>query len=512
MRARAIVALAALVLLTSVSCRERTCTQNDLDLGIWYWHTPYRLTDNDAKQLRELGIGRVYVRAATFGLKNAKVIAQLPQDFQSGTEGLPLVLVFNGTAALAGRLDQLPLRDAAHAMAEVIAETRARAETASAQVVGVQLDVDVPTRLVPTYARLLVALRKELPKGTELSATALTTWLGSDRIDALVESVDFLVPQFYEGRTPKSVNDPKPISDPAELARGLERIGRLGGAFRIGLPTYGHALLFDPNGKLQRTYRGLSVDEAMRHPALVPEAFFGMNGKGGPAARPGDYIGEDLVRFRAREPGRGGRGLGYAITYILPTPEMLVQPMRTLRESHPANLKGAILYRFPEPGESMTLPLSSLARALRGEPSTADLRARLNREGRDVGVDDFRLELKNEGAAGTFPGETPVFVLAVFDGPGLEEVQPGDFTNGAVGIWNEAMGELIPSGPMRANAVLFKAPRLAAGQTLRSGLISFGSKSTVSSARLRWMARGPGGFESIRGEQPVEFSVRGAMQ
>src|SRR5437867_1584160 len=66
-------------------------------------------------------------------------------------------------------------------------------------VVGVQLDIDSPTSALPRYADFIRDVRKALPKGTQVSITALLDWFrNGTAIGDVIAQVDEFVPQFYD--------------------------------------------------------------------------------------------------------------------------------------------------------------------------------------------------------------------------------------------------------------------------------------------------------------------------
>ena len=66
-------------------------------------------------------------------------------------------------------------------------------------VVGLQLDIDSPTSALPRYADFIRDVRKGLPKGMQVSITALLDWFRSGTaVGDVIAQVDEFVPQFYD--------------------------------------------------------------------------------------------------------------------------------------------------------------------------------------------------------------------------------------------------------------------------------------------------------------------------
>src|SRR5205807_5973685 len=122
--------------------------------------------------------------------------------------------------------DALPISVDADEMASTIAvafqEDIARAEQERARVIGLQIDIDVPTRLLARYEKTLRALRRQLRLGTQLSITGLPTWMQSPELQSTLAHVDFWVPQFYGAEIPERVDQIIPISSPKNLNRFVD--------------------------------------------------------------------------------------------------------------------------------------------------------------------------------------------------------------------------------------------------------------------------------------------------
>src|SRR5205085_7618064 len=122
--------------------------------------------------------------------------------------------------------------------------------TGGARVIGLQLDLDVPTRLLERYGRVLRETRALLPEGTLLSVTGLQTWMGAGELRGVLDAVDFWAPQFYGAEIPATVERVVPIASPGAVSRAVARARELGKPFYAGLAAYGYALLYTEKGKL----------------------------------------------------------------------------------------------------------------------------------------------------------------------------------------------------------------------------------------------------------------------
>ena len=132
---------------------------------------------------------------------------------------------------------------AAPVVAKEMAEVVKNARRQSLNLKGVQLDIDCPTGSLSKYAAWLRELKQGLPKGTEVSITALLDWFrdGTDVAEAIRE-VDEFVPQFYDvdwrDRSGRSA-----IGIRVDADRWGSVFNRFRKRFRIGVSTFGRARL-----------------------------------------------------------------------------------------------------------------------------------------------------------------------------------------------------------------------------------------------------------------------------
>ncbi|MFZ4508267.1 MAG: DUF3142 domain-containing protein [Fimbriimonas sp.] len=485
------------------------------EIGMWYWHTPFRITAPEAKLLDKIGVSTLYVRAGTFATDGSNVRLILPQTWQRSEGPQSIVLVTNFDAGLVRHLETFNIESASSQIAKELKNAKSEATKAGLRVTGFQIDVDCPTRLLPKYAEWLHAIRRELNqlKDETFSITALPTWLTSGNIQLLAKEVDFLVPQFYEGRTGKTAETVYPVSDPEGLKRGLDRLGRLGIPAQVGLATYGHALMFDETGALVGMYRGLSAEDALRHPTFAFESSTSIDSSGQPATDE-TAVGEDRLVVRATRPDRAGQGRGFRIAYTLPTPEMVVRQINVFRQTRPANVRGYILYRFPESGESMTLPLASVAAALRGEKPTLDFVASARAEAIPWDLIDrpkstrppmaLRFTVRSTGTNPTMAGPDALILRAELNHPGIEGIAAGDFDEITIGT-RGTKGQIVPSPRFLADTIELRRFHTLPGEVLRSGAIQIPSDGATKVV-YSWKALGPGGRTSKTGE-PATVSL-----
>src|SRR5207253_325174 len=141
----------------------------------------------------------------------------------------------NGTRSLLAEFERLDEAALASTLTETYAMDAVRASSDGAKVVGLQLDFDVPTRLLPHYERALRKMRERLPSGTKLSITGLPTWMDSPSLNETLSAVDFWIPQLYGAEIPDRLNQMMPISSSQTIARTVARLRRFNHPFYAGL-------------------------------------------------------------------------------------------------------------------------------------------------------------------------------------------------------------------------------------------------------------------------------------
>jgi len=149
--------------------------------------------------------------------------------------------------------------DPEKALARVASEIQrgcAAAEAAGVRLRGVQVDYDAPTRSLRTYRDLLRALKPELPKGLNLSITALPTWLDDREFSPLARGLDFYVLQVHSFERPGGIDRPLVLCDTDRIPDYVARAEDIGMPYFIALPTHGYEVAFDPKG----AFIGLSAD------------------------------------------------------------------------------------------------------------------------------------------------------------------------------------------------------------------------------------------------------------
>ncbi len=412
----------------------RAWKPGEVPVAFWAWRNETPAQGDVDRAARETGARTLFLRAGQMDADGARVtrVRAVSGRMPSGIE---LHLVYNATPRLLaefGRVEESALADA---FAETFRADSERAARDGVRVAGLQLDVDVPTRLLPRYARVLRAVRASIRGDVKLSVTGLPTWVGSRDLGCVLDAVDFWTPQFYGAEIPATADRVVPIASPERIARAVARVRELGKPFYAGLAAYGYALVYDARGRLVEL-RG-DVDPARvvsdRNLELVGRGAFGagVEGDGARARGAAPPAGEWRYVFRAREDASlGGLRLraGEQIVLDVPGSESLRAGVRGVREGAGDKLLGICLFRLPTAGDATTLRLSEVAAAL--EDREAEFSTSLDAEvlasdgpelrgsrgskgaGRSSSKDSNRLLLtaSNDGAGGAPFGEAALSV------------------------------------------------------------------------------------------------------
>ncbi len=489
-----------------------------LEVSLWYWNAPFHLSTAECEQLKALNVRALFVHAGTIERGEYGVCATLPQVWQSSPNAPTAHLVFNFDYSMVRHFSEIDNAATAKVVADAAKQARAKAESVGLKVVGLQIDFDCATRSLPKYADLLTRIRAALGRpALKLSITALPTWYDSGDLGAVLDAVDFAAPQYYEANLSESLTRFAPVSDLQAAARGLAKAERFGKPFYAGLPAYGHALMTDETGRVLGLYREMTADEATRHPAFQFVRAFAADRSGQPATAQ-TTIGENLADFIAIRNARDGRGRGYHLIYDLPTPELLARHLALIEKNRPANCRGVILFRYPEPGATMTLPLPAIAAALQKRTALPDLKVtvqsvaspwELIETGRKANRPPFdvTVTVTNCGASDTFFAPDGLTLALTLDRPGINEIAAAAFDRAETFAANsDAAGAAVRCSPARANVLKLTKWRLAPNETARISLRLPADAATT--LRGNWTLRNPDGLTTRTGETHADLSTK----
>jgi hypothetical protein len=384
-------------------------------------------------------------------------------------QGIELHLVYNATRSLLAQLESVDENSLAEAISEAFAADLERAQAGRATVAGLQVDIDVPTRLLPRYARTLRALHARLKPEVLFSITGLPTWMDSAALNNVLDQVDFWIPQCYGAEIPERRDQSTPISSPQIVARAVARARALNRPFYAGLAAYSYALLYSNSGVLI-TLRGdmnsLRVATDTNLDLIEQRAFAGTN--------------EWRYLYRARADGMVDDLAMQAGDYLVidsPSTDSLRLGARTVRELAGKKLLGICVFRLPTRDDPATLTLEQVASALGDHESRVAIDVRIRRGTPALFNDQpppgiWILELKNAGTGNALVGSLQVDLALR---PGSVDELPSyalaSFETLCGSIESEARGALEPCSRQRANVIRLKPHMLAPGQMLRVVLV-----------------------------------------
>jgi hypothetical protein len=389
----------------------RVWRPEEVAVAFWSWRAEAPTQAEVERAAAETGARALFLRAGQFDLKAWRVerVRAVEGPMPRGVE---LHLVYNATPRLLSEFGRVAEKELSAAFAETFRADSERAARDGAHVAGLQIDFDVPTRLLNRYGRTLRETRHTLPAGVKLSVTGLPTWMESRELAGVLAEVDFWAPQFYGAEIPATVDRAIPISSPLEVARGVERARELGEPFYAGLAAYGHAMVYDARGRLVEL-RG-DLDPALAasdtNLELVGRRAFGAGVEGdGARAGAAPPAGEWRYVFRARTDtvldGTTVRA-GEQVVIEVPGSESLRAGVRGVREAAGDKLLGVCLFRLPTRGDATTLGLKEIAAALKDRE--AEVSTRLSAGASDeegAAENQLVLTAENDGAGGAVYGE-----------------------------------------------------------------------------------------------------------
>lgn len=339
--------------------KPRPLAVGEVPIAFWAWRTEAPTKADVNAAVRKTNAKTLFLRAGQMDYDQGQikriraVTGQLPRTME-------LHLVYNGTRKLLAELERIEAVSLARSLAETYNVDVEQASRDQAQIAGLQLDLDVPTRLLPRYAALLAELRQRLAPNTKLSITGLPTWANHHELDAVLAAVDFWIPQCYGAEIPAHLTKRIPISSPTDVARTITKVRQLGKPFYAGLSAYSYAILYARDGSLMELRGDLDPARAAQNKslALIERQTF----KGEASTSEMRYVyraNSDVVLdgliIRA----------GESLVFDLPSAETLRASARAVRKNAGAALLGICVFRLPSSNDETTLSVGEMVAALR---------------------------------------------------------------------------------------------------------------------------------------------------
>lgn len=447
------VTLLLTVIVWNATATRRRWSPAETPVAFWSWRlqTPSQADANEV--VRQTGAKTLFLRAGQIDYEAGKLSRIRPV---AGTipNNIAVHLVYNATRSFLKEFDQIDAGAAGAAILSAFDADRDQALSDHAQVVGLQLDFDVPTLLLPNYAAVLKSVRAGLPKESQLSITGLPTWLDSPALAEPLSACDFWTPQYYGAQIPERLDQRIPITSPEQVARNVIRTREFGVPFFAGLAAYGYAIHYSREGSLIGVRGDLDPALVIASPdfELSDQTPFYLDAGAPTEKKAGEWRSTYRARRDVMVDGTAIRG-GEWLLLDRPTAAGLCACARKVREHAGAQLLGICVFRIPTKGDSTTLTTSEIASALRDVEPRFSLEARVDQrslQDHERNSTAF-LELKNTGSSASRGGIGALTVLVRVPAGSLESVSV-DQSASAEPVF-ESADRPAPCSLKRANAV-----------------------------------------------------------
>ena len=480
--ASALALLSAAIVVSMINRRLRPWAVSDVPVAFWAWRTQSP-SETDVRDVIEKAHARtIFLRAGQIDLQNGKLQRIRPVR-GLWPQGIDLHLVYNSTRSLLAHFESVDETALANTIAQAFREDSQRASQAKTHVTGLQVDIDVPTRLLARYRRILSALRNYLPNGTQISITGLPTWMDSSRLEDVLEVVDFWVPQLYGAEIPERSDHLIPISSAQAIKRDVIRARKLDKPFYAGLAAYNCTMLYSPSGS-RISLRGdmdLTVIASDPNLELIDRRSFDS-----PAVMSGQSVSiasNWRYAYRARADGVTdslAMHAGDILVIETPTAESLRTAARIVRELAGEKLLGICVFRLPSRDDPATLTIDQVATALADQASAPVINVRITLEsgGSNSAQSSeykYNVELKNLGTAGALVGSFRADIGVI---PGSIEAVTAQ-RDVSVETLCESAEVLKPCSQRRADVIRLKAMTMAPSRGLRALLVLKGPATTI---------------------------------
>jgi hypothetical protein len=459
--------VAATLAISSYPRPPRVWPVAEVPIAFWAWRNQTPAAPDVRKAIEQTSAQTIFLRAGQIDWQAGElhrirpVTGALPQDVN-------LHLVYNATRGLLAQLEQVDESSLAAAINAAYATDTERAAREHARVVGLQIDIDMPTRLLSRYENTLRALRAQLKPGTQLSITGLPTWMQSTELRKTLTLVDFWIPQLYGAEIPERSDQSIPISSPQTISRFVTAVRALDKPFYAGLAAYSWSLLYSSNGSLigLRGDMDPTVVASDQNLELIEQRPFE------PQTTSGTAIASEWRNvYRARADGVTNDLVMHAgdlLVIDVPSAESLRQSARAVRELAGERLLGVCVFRLPASDDAATLSIEQVTSALADLDSVARVEVRILPE---ATPSRWLLEVRNTGSANASVGTVNIELEA---GPGAITDFTAHGLDSIESLCTPAGGPnligLEACSLRHADVLRFKPRTLSAGQTATARL------------------------------------------
>lgn len=334
------------------------------------WTTSFWFWKGSSSAVPVLGgpIDSLYVHAGTLDKSSLRetwhVFGEVP-------DSLPAARAY--WLVLRSERREPPPVESAPTLAAEIRPLLEQARRRKLNVVGVQLDMDMPTGSLRAYARFLVAYRQALPAGTQISVTALLDWLRPHTaMQAVADAADEFVPQFYDVQIPELSRRGITIAAPFQAERWRQTLQSYRRPFRIGLSTFGRVRQI--SAARRRTGElGVALATDLTPIDLSHDSAFERHLQRTPA-------GELRIRYLATRAARlGDRWFqpGDGVEFQLPTLTAVQQAVAEVRRLG-GYCAGVAFFRWPAADEFLALPPDEVLQSIGAKQAAPSPRTALD--------------------------------------------------------------------------------------------------------------------------------------
>jgi|SRR5882724_928699 len=233
--------MAVAIGISSFTRKPRPWPVSQVPVAFWVWRNQAPADADVREAINQAHARLLFLRAGQIDFQEGKLRRIRPVK-GNPPRGIDLHLVYNATRSLLAQLENVDEKTLATTINEAFHEDAQRADEEHARVVGLQIDIDVPTRLLGRYRKTLSALRARLKPGVQLSITGLPTWMESTELKSTLAQVDFWIPQFYGAEIPERSDQLIPISAQENVSRFVSRARDLDKPFYAGLAAFSWTL------------------------------------------------------------------------------------------------------------------------------------------------------------------------------------------------------------------------------------------------------------------------------
>jgi hypothetical protein len=473
----ALLLLTAAAVISGFRHYPRVWRAAETPVTFWAWRNQAPAEADVSAAIHQTNARAIFLRAGQINIQDGKVRRIRPVT-GSLPRSIDLHLVYNATRSLLAQLGQVNETALADSISAAYLADVALAERAGSRVIGLQVDIDVPTRLLGRYEKFLGALRHRLTPETKLSITGLPTWMESPELRRVLAQVDFWIPQLYGAEIPERSDQLIPISSVRSVSSYVSQARELDKPFYAGLAAYSYTLLYDSSGSLV-TLRG-DMDPALiasdRNLELIDQRPFDSQQ---PATNGLLTSSEWRSVYRATADGMIddlALHAGDLLVVDQPSAESLRVAARAVRELAGERLLGICVFRLACVDDPAVLTIEQVASALADRDSVANVEVKILSDTQNLSVKQTAsitriLEVRNTGTAGSTIGSVKVDLQTT---PGTIEIRGPERLSSVEYLCDRgnATSQIDPDpcSQRRANVIRFKPRMLAAGQTVQARL------------------------------------------